>query len=330
MPGPGSSSARPRSATAWTWVAGIPLIGGSAARAWYHGAMPPLVTDLRYLLPWQFSATIFITCAVTVTLYIRGLMALAHGAGRVGFWRAFTFFLGVALSYAVLQTYVDYLSAHMFWIHRFQHLILHHIGPVLIVLAGPDRVLRAGVPDGVRQLRIPAWIRSPAQLFFRSIQHPVIAPVLFVGLIFFWLTPSIHFTAMIDTRRYDLMNWSMLADGVLFWWLMLAPRQVQGRAAIGYGSRLVILSLVAIPQLLLGAYITLHETSLYEIYAICGRAWAVDPLYDQQIGGLLTWIPAAMMSLVGILAVLYHILHDPEATAPRRRLTGSVQPASSG
>lgn len=290
--------------------------------------MPPFVTDLRYLLPWQFSPTIFVTCAVAVALYVRGLAALTHGPHRVGFWRAFTFFLGVALSYAVLQTYVDYLSAHMFWIHRFQHLILHHVGPVLIVLAAPERVWRAGLPAGLRQIRIPAWIRRPARLFFRILQHPVIAPTLFVGLIFFWLTPSIHFTAMIDTRRYDLMNWSMLADGLLFWWLMLAPRQAQGSAAIGYGSRLVILSLVAIPQLLLGAYITLHSTILYDVYAICGRAWAISPLDDQQIGGLLTWIPAAMMSLVGIITVLHHILHDPESTAvrPRGQFAPAVQP----
>ena len=291
--------------------------------------MSPIVTDLRYLLPWQFSPTVFMTCVVAVTLYVRGLLALGHGADRVGFWRPFIFFLGVALSYAMLQTYVDYLSSHMFWIHRFQHLVLHHIGPVLIVLAAPDRVLRAGIPAGVRRVPVPAWIRTPIQLCFRVLQHPLIAPTLFVGLIFFWLTPSIHFTAMIDTRRYDLMNWSMLADGLLFWWLMLAPRQVQGSTAIGYGTRLVILALVAIPQLLLGAYITLHSTPLYEIYAICGRAWAVDPLYDQQIGGLLTWIPAAMMSLVGIITVLHHILHDPEATnmRPDRGFAPAAQPA---
>lgn len=292
--------------------------------------MPPFVTDLRYLLPWQFSPTIFIISAVTVTLYARGLRTLRCGAHPVGFWRAFTFFLGVTLSYAMLQTYVDYLSAHMFWIHRFQHLILHHIGPVLIVLAAPDRVLRAGVPDGLRRVRIAAWIRRPIQLLFRFIQHPLIAPTLFVGIIFFWLTPSIHFTAMIDTRRYNLMNWGMLADGLLFWWIMLAPRQAQGSAAIGYGARLVILSIVAIPQLLLGAYITLHTTPLYDVYAVCGRAFAISPLDDQQLGGLLTWIPAAMMSLVGIITVLHHILHDPEATAvrPRGRTGRAVQTAA--
>ena len=80
--------------------------------------MPPLVTELRYLLPWQFSPTIFTLTAVAVTLYVRGMRALRHTPKPVGFWRAFTFFLGVALSYAALQTYVDYLSAHMFWIHR--------------------------------------------------------------------------------------------------------------------------------------------------------------------------------------------------------------------
>ena len=282
--------------------------------------MPPFESDLRYLLPWQFSPTVFLTCAVVVVLYARGLLALRRGADRVGFWRAFTFFLGIALNYAVMQTYLDFLAQHMFWIHRFQHLVLHHIGPVLIVLAAPQRVLRAGIPAGIaRRLQVGAWIRRPLQNLFRVIQHPLIAPTLFVGLIFFWLTPSIHFTAMLDGRRYLLMNWSMLADGLLFWWLMLAPRQAQGAAAIGYGTRLVILAIVAVPQILLGAYITLHSTPLYDVYAVCGRAWAISPIDDQQLGGLLTWIPAAMMSLVGILVVLHHILHDPQATTRRMR-----------
>lgn len=293
--------------------------------------MPPIASDLRYLLPWQFSPTVFLTCAIAVTLYVRGLIALGHGPDRIGFWRAFTFFLGVALNYAALQTYIDFLSQHMFWIHRFQHLILHHIGPVLVVLAAPEPVLRAGIPAGLaHRVRIAAWIRRPIQLFFRLLQHPLIAPTLFVGLIFFWLTPSIHFTAMIDTRRYLLMNWSMLADGLLFWWLMLAPRRSQGRAAVGYCTRLVILSAVTVPQILLGAYITLHSAPLYDVYALCGRAWEISPIDDQQLGGLLTWIPAAMMSLVGIIVVLHHILHDPEETAARSRLANPIQPAPSG
>jgi putative membrane protein len=298
-------------------------------RAWYHLSMPPFPSDLGYLLPWQFSPTVFLTCAIIVALYVRGMRALRRGAHRVGFWRALTFFLGVALNYAVLQTYVDFLAQHMFWIHRLQHLILHHIGPVLIVLTAPGPVLRAGIPAGLAgRLRIGAWMGRPVRLLFRLIQHPLIAPTLFVGLIFLWLTPSIHFTAMIDGRRYLLMNWSMLADGLLFWWLMLAPRQMQGSAALGYGKRIIILAVIAVPQILLGSYIALHATPLYDVYAVCGRAWAISPIEDQQIGGLLTWIPAAMMSLVGVLVVLHHILHDPEAT--NRRMRGRLATNRSG
>jgi putative membrane protein len=293
--------------------------------------MSPLVTDLHYLLPWQFYPSVFLACAVVVWLYARGLVVLRRRGTRVGFGRAFTFYFGVALSYAVLQTYVDFLAQHMFWIHRLQHLILHHIGPVLIVLAAPEPVLRAGTPATVARWlsRVPQWIRRPVRALLRILQNPVVAPTLFVGLIFFWLTPRIHFTAMLDARRYLLMNWSMLIDGILFWWLMLAPRQAQGSTAIGYGTRIVILVIVAVPQMLLGAFIALHSTPLYSIYAVCGRAWDVSPLTDQQYGGLLTWIPAAMMSVVGVLAVLHHILNDPEAKAlrPPQPLAPSAHPA---
>jgi putative membrane protein len=300
--------------------------------ACYHRRMSPLVTDLHYLLPWQFYPSVFLACAIVVWLYARGLFVLRRRGTRVGFGRAFTFYAGVALSYAVLQTYVDFLAQHMFWIHRLQHLILHHIGPVLMVLAAPEPVLRAGTPAMIARWlsRVPQWIRRPVRALFRILQNPVVAPTLFVGLIFFWLTPSIHFTAMLDARRYLLMNWSMLIDGILFWWLMLAPRQAQGSAAIGYGTRIVILVIIAVPQMLLGAFIALHSTPLYSIYAVCGRAWDLSPLTDQQYGGLLTWIPAAMMSVVGVLAVLHHILNDPEAKAlrPPQPLAPPAQPAS--
>lgn len=283
--------------------------------------MSALVTGLRYLLPWQFYPSVFLTYTLAAWLYARGLIALHRNGTAPGLWRALTFFLGLALTYAAMQTYVDFLAQHMFWIHRLQHLILHHVGPVLIVLSAPERALRAGAPSAVAQWlrRLPGWIRRPIGHVFHILQHPLVAPMLFVGLILFWLAPSIHFTAMIDGRRYLLMNWSMLIDGILFWWLMLAPRQAQGSAAMGYGSRVIILIVIAVPQIILGAYIALHSTPLYPIYALCGRAWAIDPLTDQQLGGLLTWIPAAMMSVVGVLVVLHHILHDPEANAVRPR-----------
>lgn len=292
-----------------------------------------LLRDLSYLLPWQFSPTVLAVCVLTLALYIRGLVKLKRGGAPAGFWRPLVFFLGVALNYAVLQTYFDFLSQHMFWVHRLQHLILHHIGPVLIVLSGPAPVLRAAVPRRLAARLRPAL--APLRLAWRTLQHPLIAPVLFVGLIAFWLVPSIHFTAMLDTRRYLLMNWSMLADGICFWWLMLARREEQGEAAIGYGLRVILLTAVAIGQIVIGAYITLVPWPLYSIYAVCGRAFAISPMVDQQIGGLLTWIPGAMMSTLGVLVVLHHVLAEermkrarpPLAPGPARRESSAGAPA---
>lgn len=267
--------------------------------------------SFSYLLPWEFSPTVFLTCAISALLYARGLGVLRRRGCAVGFGRPLAFFVGLAANYLVLQTYFDYLSQHMFWVHRLQHLILHHIGPVLLVLAAPAEVMRLGTPASLqRQLQALSRQRL-VQRCCGFLQHPIVAPALFVGLIYFWLLPAIHFSAMLDANRYRLMNWSMALDGILFWWLMLTPRAPRGPASLGYGQRILILCVVAVIQILLGAHIALHKSVLYDVYDLCGRAWALSPLVDQEFGGLLTWIPAAMMSGFGVLVVLHHILHSP-------------------
>ncbi len=289
-----------------------------------------------YLAPWDVSPTVILVCAVSAVLYARGLIALARRGERAGFWRPFSFFLGLALDYGVLQTYYDFLAQHMFWVHRLQHLALHHVAPVLLVLASPGRAMWAGIPADwreraaklCRERRGLRWIPGFGARLFRLIQHPLIAPVLFVGLIFFWLTPSVHFGAMLNAQRYLTMNWSMAVDGLAFWWLMLAPRNIQGSAAIGYPTRILIVCLVALPQILLGAYIALHSTVLFDVYGICGRAWDIAPLTDQELGGLLTWIPAAMMSGVAMLVILRRLLVEENEARLARSAASRARVAS--
>jgi putative membrane protein len=73
-----------------------------------------------------------------------------------------------------------------------------------------------------------------------------------------------------------------------------------------------VLVITGFLQLFLGAFIVMHKTVLFTVYGICGRAWAVSPLVDQQLGGCLTWIPPAMMSLLGVLIVIHYALRDAE------------------
>jgi len=235
-----------------------------------------------------------------------------RGAGP-GIARPLAFFAGLILMYAALQTYFDYLSQHMFWVHRLQHLVLHHIAPFLLAIAVPSRVLASGVP--------PAWRAGAARLASQLrglkrvlawMQGPVLAPLLFVGLIYLWLTPHVHFMAMLNANLYRIMNWSMAIDGIFFWWLILTPRQLQGFAPMGYPVRILLLVIITLLQIFLGAHIFLHKTLLFDVYGICGRAWAISPLLDQQLGGLLTWVPPAMMDGAALLLVLRMLLYDQE------------------
>ncbi len=264
-----------------------------------------MFSTLQFLQPWEPSLAIQLLCAFAVGLYITGLVKGRRSGHREGFWKPFAFLLGVTLMYFVTQTQYDYLSQHMFFIHRIQHLVLHHLGPFLIALSAPAAVLGRGAPDSARRSRSflrPLWV--PARSAYRILQQPVIATVLFVGLIFFWLTPSIHFDAMLSAQRYALMNWSMAVDGLLFWWLILNRAPDGLTPQLSYGRRILILAVIMPPQSVLGAYIALSKQDLFDVYAVCGRAWPVSPLVDQQIGGLVTWIPSSMMSVVAALILL--------------------------
>jgi putative membrane protein len=264
--------------------------------------VPSLVT---LLTPWEFSPTILVACAAAAALFWRGLRRRRQAGLATGAGRTLSFYVGLVLTYGVMQTYVDYLSQHMFWVHRAQHLVLHHLGPFLIMLAVPHEVLGWGLPGRLRDgVLLPLWRSRPLRLLYRLVQNPLVSPLLFVGLIFFWLTPSIHFDAMLSASRYKLMNWSMLVDGLLFWWLVLDPRPPREHGTLGYPARILMLWAIMLPQIAIGAHIALSKSVLYDVYGVCGRAWPVSPLVDQATGGIVTWIPAAMMSVLAILLVL--------------------------
>lgn len=257
---------------------------------------------LTLLTPWEPLWPLIAVFALALACYLRGLAQRRRLADLPG---ALGFLLGLVAMYVVMQTRLDYYAQHMFFIHRLQHLILHHLGPFLIALAAPAPVLAAGIPARLRPLLRRFAASAPTSRLYRFLQHPVIAGVLFAGLVGLWLIPAIHFDAMLSARQYWLMNLSMAVDGLLFWWFMLDPRP-PGTTPVtrGVGLRILVLWAVMPPQIAIGAWIALSPDTLFDVYAVCGRAWPISPLIDQQIGGLITWIPAAMMSVLGTLVLL--------------------------
>jgi putative membrane protein len=281
----------------------VVMLAGGALLWWLSKRHPAL---MPFWLPWDFSPVVYATAALTLYWYGRGL-SLAPAAERPAIWRRVAFLLGVAAIYAVLQTRFEYLSQHMFFLNRAQHVVMHHFGPFLVALGCAGETIKRGMPPPLQRL-----VESPpVTTAMRVLQQPVLAAFLFVGLFYFWLIPSVHFRAMIDVRLYAMMNWSMVLDGLLFWWLVLDPRP-SPPARVSYGVRAALALGVMFPQIALGAVITFSQTDLYPYYDLCGRLFpSISALNDQHIGGIVIWIPPAMMSVMAVLLVINALrLHE--------------------
>jgi len=275
---------------------------------------------IEYLAPYDFSPLTVLSFMLVLGFYGVGLLRMPE-EDRPGSVRIMVFVLGVLIAYGVMQTRFDYYSQYMFFVHRGQHLVLHHLGPILIALSNPLPVVRfwsRQISPGLKsRLRPLGWL-------YRFLQHPLIASVLFVGLIYFWLWPPIHFDAMLSRNLYWVMNWSMLIDGILFWWLIFDPRPPATTPSLGYGKRILLLALVAIPQMVLGAMIVFSRGMVYDVYEVCGRAWPMAPETDQLLGGMLTWIPPAMMSILGILIILRRAMREDGSFTSRSSQVGET------
>jgi putative membrane protein len=254
---------------------------------------------LKWIVPWEFSWVLLTCFVVASVLYLRGCRRRP-----VRFASKLTFWSGMAIIYLSLHTYLDYYAEHEFFMHRIQQLLLHHIAPLLIVAAYPSAVLRAGLPLAwrVRVLR-PLQRSWPWRLVFGVLWNPTVATLLFIAFILIWLVPDLQTLAMLDWRIYRFMNWSMLVSGFAYWSLVLDHRpHPPGRMTAGL--RVLSPAITMTPQIVAGAIVTFSKTDLYPIFEICGRAFTLNVLTGQLIGGVIIWVPSALVESIGGLMAL--------------------------
>lgn len=254
---------------------------------------------LDWLTPWEFSPTLLLMFVLGIGLFVRGLRV--HKVGKV---RQALFFTGVVLLYLSLHTRLDYYAERMFFIHRLQHLVLHHLGPLLIMGAYPGQVMRAGLPMAWR-VRLNGFRRSAVGRGLEAaLTNKYLVSFLFVALVLGWLIPTVQFYSMLDWRLYRLMNWSVVISGFLYWNLIL-DRRPSPPAAVSPGGRILCPVITMVPQMVVGAVITFTEHDLYPIFDLCGRAMpGMSAVTDQVIGGLTMWVLAGFIEVFGLLYAL--------------------------
>ncbi|GAM52914.1 cytochrome c oxidase assembly protein [Mycoavidus cysteinexigens] len=255
---------------------------------------------LHFLIPWEPSALLVAFFVITSALYLRGARR-----ARVSMVRQSAFWSGLVLFYVALHTRVDYYAEHEFFAHRLQHLVLHHLAPLLVMAAYPGSALRAGLPIPWRTRLRAVAKHSMVRALAKVCLQPTLISLLFVASVLIWLIPSVQFISMINWRLYLFMNWSVAVTGLLYWWLLLDHRPAPP-ARLGAGLRVLSPLLTMTPQILAGAIIAFTQRDLYPIFDLCGRAFGLPALTDQSIGGLIMWVPASFLEGIGGLLALRH------------------------
>jgi len=290
----------------WLWYGALLLTGGAL-----YILCEEFPADLPFWMPWEFSWVEFLATALTLAWFFRGLKLVDE---KPALWRRISFVAGVLSMYVVLQTHIDYYAQHMFFVHRWAHFVLHHAGAFLIALGAGGSTVWAGMPDFLK----PVVGARPVRAVTNVLQHPAVAPVLFVGLLYFWLIPAIHTRVMLNRDLYDVMNWTMAVNGIMFWWLVLDPRP-KPPARLSPLMRGLMILLIELPQMVLGAVLSLSNTEYYPVYAICGRALDVTGISDQHYGGLIIWLPGTLTSFAAMIVVLVNMRLNEER-AERERI----------
>jgi cytochrome c oxidase assembly factor CtaG len=135
----------------------------------------------------------------------------------------------------------------------------------------------------------------------RTLSRPVPVLVLHVTALYLWHLPVLYQAALNDDRLHALEHASFFGTAWLFWWLIVDEK---GRRKLGDGAAVLFVFLAGLASGALGALLTFAPTALYPIQALGARAWGLTPLTDQQLAGLIMWVPAGVVYVL-TAAVLF-------------------------
>jgi putative membrane protein len=204
-----------------------------------------------------------------------------------------SYWTGWLVMLAAILPPLDGLVTRRFAAHMLQHELLMLVGVPLMIAGRPLATWLWGLPDGLRRSVVPLLQGGATSAVARLLTAPVTAWALHGVVIWVWHVPALYQAAVLNEGVHALQHAMFCVTSALFWWGLVYGRY--GRA--GYGASVFFVFTTLIHTGLLGAVFTLAPEPLYPLYA----ARAPDPLADQQLAGLVMWIPAGLvLTLVGV------------------------------
>jgi len=280
-----------------------------APAAFAHGGQGNGV-DLMEGWAWWITAVTL----VVIVWYAAGVRRRARHGRRESVRRQLAFYSGVLILHFAVEPPLDVLEEHLFSAHMFQHMIIRVVGPMLLALSVPLANLIAGLPRPLRTYVLKPLVSArPLQKLWNFLVHPFWSAVLWMAAFYVWQWPPYFNMTILHEGIDDFQHIVLLITALFFWWMAFDPRGRPG--AVRYGVRVLAVLATLFPNILIGAYITFTHLDLYRAYDISGRIWGVSRLLDQQIGGLLIWVPGSMMTVIGALIVFVRWLRE-ESSRP--------------
>jgi len=229
---------------------------------------------------WTLNPMVLFTSAAAVTWYFSSF----RFDRRIGWFLA-----GILVFLFTLLSPLNALAnGYLFSAHMAQHILLLLIVPALLLLG------------------LPRWPLAKTRL--RIIDHPLAGWISGVGAMWFWHIPAVCNAAVYSRLIHAMQTISLLALGTLFWRQVIFPPEDDGLSPMG---SIVYLFSACVACSLLGIIITLSPVTVCSIYTMppadhlemaryIQTNWGITPARDQQIGGLLMWVPMCLVYLSAI------------------------------
>jgi cytochrome c oxidase assembly factor CtaG len=195
-----------------------------------------------------------------------------------------------------------------------QHEILMLVAAPLLVLGRPLVVLLWSLPADARQ-RVGKLVTGDGVAMAWRVTTAPLTTLLVHGLaVWVWHVPRLFDAALESEPIHALQHLCFFVSAALFWWAIIHGRY--GRA--GYGVSVLFVFATALHQSVLGALLTLGRVVWYPLAAARARETGFDPLQDQQLAGLLMWVPSGVLFTLLGLALFSAWLGDSERRAGLR------------
>jgi putative membrane protein len=246
---------------------------------------------------WNLDPVLLAVLVAILAVYAVGLRRRPDLAPP---WRRVSFLAGWAVLTLALVSPLCPLSVSLFSARVGQHMILSLAAAPLLMLGRPFHVAGAAWP---------ALRRLAAGLRMTAAQSAAGSTVAFTAAIWFWHAPGPYDATFTSDLAYWLMHITVIGSALWLWSVLLDVRAERAVAVLAAGAASTL------QMTFLGALITLTPRLLYAPHAITPYAWGLTQAGDQQLGGLIMWVPGCTVFLGVTLFTLARLMAERDAPA---------------